>query len=230
MLALCLLPVARSQEATPEQQFERLQQAYQQAEQAFLESATEDTDWGTHPARDYLEKFQEFADAHEGAPVAAQALVQVLDMAMTAGAQQAARYAIVDLTDGYLESEQMARVAGQLSNLASVLGERFCVEHLSAILDGAPGDDAKAAALMALGEVHSASGKVDVAREYFVRLKDEFAATDAAARAAGWIFELEHLQVGMIAPDFEAVDQAGERFKLSDYRGKVTVVDFWGFW
>ena len=32
------------------------------------------------------------------------------------------------------------------------------------------------------------------------------------------------------APDFEAVDQDGVKFKLSDYRGKVTVVDFWGEW
>jgi peroxiredoxin len=34
----------------------------------------------------------------------------------------------------------------------------------------------------------------------------------------------------MQAPDFESVDQDGVAFKLSDYRGKVIVVDFWGFW
>jgi cytochrome oxidase Cu insertion factor (SCO1/SenC/PrrC family) len=32
------------------------------------------------------------------------------------------------------------------------------------------------------------------------------------------------------APDFEAVDENGVKFKLSDYRGKVVVLDFWGFW
>jgi len=31
-------------------------------------------------------------------------------------------------------------------------------------------------------------------------------------------------------PDFEATDVTGVRFRLSDYRGKVVVVDFWGFW
>ena len=31
-------------------------------------------------------------------------------------------------------------------------------------------------------------------------------------------------------PDFDAVDVDGNAFKLSDYRGKVTVIDFWGFW
>ena len=38
------------------------------------------------------------------------------------------------------------------------------------------------------------------------------------------------LQVGFRAPDFEAVDLEGKRFKLSDYRGKVVALDFWGFW
>jgi len=53
---------------------------------------------------------------------------------------------------------------------------------------------------------------------------------DYARRATGFLFELDHLQVGMTAPDFEAVDQDGTKFKLSDYRGKVVLLDFWGFW
>jgi cytochrome oxidase Cu insertion factor (SCO1/SenC/PrrC family) len=38
------------------------------------------------------------------------------------------------------------------------------------------------------------------------------------------------LEVGMRAPDFEAKDVEGKTFKLSDYRGKVVLLDFWGFW
>jgi len=48
--------------------------------------------------------------------------------------------------------------------------------------------------------------------------------------AKGFLFELDHLQVGMVAPDFECTDADGVKFKLSDYRGKVVVVDFWGDW
>jgi thiol-disulfide isomerase/thioredoxin len=36
--------------------------------------------------------------------------------------------------------------------------------------------------------------------------------------------------IGNLAPDIEGVDLDGERFKLSDYRGKVVVLDFWGDW
>ena len=34
----------------------------------------------------------------------------------------------------------------------------------------------------------------------------------------------------MVAPDIEAPDLDGVTFKLSDYRGKVVVIDFWGDW
>src|SRR5262249_19339711 len=34
-------------------------------------------------------------------------------------------------------------------------------------------------------------------------------------------------KVGSVAPDVEGDDFAGQRFKLSDYRGKVVVISFW---
>jgi cytochrome oxidase Cu insertion factor (SCO1/SenC/PrrC family) len=38
------------------------------------------------------------------------------------------------------------------------------------------------------------------------------------------------LNVGKVAPEIEAEDIDGVKFKLSDYRGKVIVLDFWGDW
>ena len=49
-------------------------------------------------------------------------------------------------------------------------------------------------------------------------------------RARGPRFAEERLQEGMVAPDIEGVDLFGEKFKLSDYRGKVVMLDFWGDW
>ena len=36
--------------------------------------------------------------------------------------------------------------------------------------------------------------------------------------------------VGALAPEIAASHLDGVPFKLSDYRGKVVVLDFWGFW
>ena len=42
--------------------------------------------------------------------------------------------------------------------------------------------------------------------------------------------ESAYLSVGSVAPDFDARTLDGHEFKLSDYRGKVVLVDFYGFW
>jgi hypothetical protein len=46
----------------------------------------------------------------------------------------------------------------------------------------------------------------------------------------GDMFEIKFLQVGKEAPDIEGEDIDGVAFKLSDYRGKVILLDFWGDW
>jgi cytochrome oxidase Cu insertion factor (SCO1/SenC/PrrC family) len=38
------------------------------------------------------------------------------------------------------------------------------------------------------------------------------------------------LRIGKVAPEISGVDVDGRKFKLSDYRGKVVVLDFWGDW
>jgi len=38
------------------------------------------------------------------------------------------------------------------------------------------------------------------------------------------------INVGELAQDISAEDLDGVTFKLSDYRGKVVILDFWGHW
>jgi hypothetical protein len=44
------------------------------------------------------------------------------------------------------------------------------------------------------------------------------------------LFALRNLAIGKTAPDIEGQDLDGVDFKLSDYRGKVVMLDFWGDW
>ena len=48
-----------------------------------------------------------------------------------------------------------------------------------------------------------------------------------AQKVKAELFEFRNLLVGKEAPDIEGVDQDGHRFKLSDYRDKVVLLDFW---
>jgi len=47
------------------------------------------------------------------------------------------------------------------------------------------------------------------------------------AKAGAELFQIRHLSIGKEAPEIEGEDQEGRRFKLSDYRGKVVLLDFW---
>ncbi len=50
------------------------------------------------------------------------------------------------------------------------------------------------------------------------------------AAAESELYEIHNLAVGMRAPEIEGVDLDGVAFRLSDYRGKVVLLDFWGNW
>ncbi len=43
-------------------------------------------------------------------------------------------------------------------------------------------------------------------------------------------YDLRYLSVGKVAPETEGEDVEGKKLKLSDYRGKVTAIVFWGDW
>ncbi len=62
------------------------------------------------------------------------------------------------------------------------------------------------------------------------KLSKEYPTTEAGVRAAGQLFRFENLKVGKTVPDFETRDVEDKPFKISEYRGKVVVLQFWGFW
>jgi hypothetical protein len=53
---------------------------------------------------------------------------------------------------------------------------------------------------------------------------------EAAAKELKKFLIAKNLKVGKVAPDIEGPDIDGTVFRLSDYRGKVVMLDFWGDW
>jgi hypothetical protein len=72
--------------------------------------------------------------------------------------------------------------------------------------------------------------------DLFVKVKDTYGDVEAAYggtlgdRAEGDLFEIRHLAIGKVAPEIEGEAIDGTPLKLSDYKGKVVVIDFWGHW
>jgi hypothetical protein len=44
------------------------------------------------------------------------------------------------------------------------------------------------------------------------------------------LFRVRHLSIGQVAAEIKGEDVFGKEFKLSDYRGKVVMLSFWGHW
>jgi hypothetical protein len=68
------------------------------------------------------------------------------------------------------------------------------------------------------------------AKELRDRIAKDYPGTLPAIELQADAYREQYLSIGKVAPDFEAVDVEGVAFKLSDYRGKVVLLDFWGFW
>ena len=67
------------------------------------------------------------------------------------------------------------------------------------------------------------------------RVVSEFGDVEGSRRtlgesAASELFEIRSLQIGMMAPEIEGVGIDEKPMKLSDFRGKVVLLDFWGDW
>jgi hypothetical protein len=151
------------------------------------------------------------------------------------GSPEAVRKALQTLTTVYVRSPVLEEAMPSLRGVGETVGVKETADATRAIIEQSPHRPVKAAATFTLGTIllrnpEGEKGARAEARGLFERVRKEYAETPYAGEADRYLFELENLQIGRAAPDFEATDQEGKPFKLSDYRGKVVVLDFWGFW
>lgn len=131
------------------------------------------------------------------------------------------------------DSEKMADLAMGMTRGPISSGN---VELLEKLLAESEFDSVKAATSYALGKHYNA--KEDTKEKGLKLLKSivekypdvKIGSRILAKTIEGELFEAENLQIGMTVPDIVGEDVDGVEFKLSDYRGKVTVIDFWGDW
>ncbi len=213
--------------------------AVEQAWRAKIDAAASDSERDRiyaqeNPAPTFIEPFRELAFEAAGTESAAGAWTWVWRLALELGRPEEANEALEVLVHDHLSSPVLAEVADQLRYQRDGAARAGAVSALRTIREGSPLAPVKAAAQFSLSaQLLGSADETEKAeaRELLLELRDRLAeAGPWKERAARVLFELERLQVGMIAPDFEAVDQDGVKWKLSDYRGKVVILDFWGIW
>jgi hypothetical protein len=244
---LLLATTAAAQKPPPDKfagELKTLSQEYRNAQQAYFAPYTKAKtdeerskvrlDPAKNPSKKFLPLFMKLGRTAAGTKSGAEAMLVVSQLAASNRDKAAAREAFTTLTTKYRDREEAEQAVAGLRYAAYTLGQDEVTKTLRGIIAEKTASKLKAAALFTLAsmlmEDQESSGGEAEARRLFDELKKDYPDSQYAAQAEGATFEIENLQIGKVAPDFEATDEKGVKFKLSDYRGKVVVLDFWGFW
>jgi hypothetical protein len=188
----------------------------------------------------YAPKFLALAENNPKDPAAVDALLWVvthsLNIQIGDGAKESPRSkAIAVLTRDHIQSEKLGQVCQGLTYNTDKASENL----LRAILEKNPHRTVQGQACLALAQYLNLSQRVqkrEAAKEIeelFERAAEKYGDVKTSyfgtvgAKAKAELFELRFLVVGKTAPDIEGEDQDGKKFKLSDYKGKVVLLDFW---
>jgi hypothetical protein len=138
------------------------------------------------------------------------------------------------LEKDYIKSAGMLELMETGSILARPLGDEAADAFLVKVIATSPHKLVRAWATYWKGNFMRRRGAdaatVAASQELIDKAAEMAEGTYLAWKIRGPKFRQEKLQIGMVAPNIVAEDIDGVEFGLYDYRGKVVVLDFWGFW
>jgi len=224
--------------------FDELKQRYEQAGkdlEAKLQSAGSEEAQSKlieeeNPAKTFLPEFQALAKAAKGTETAAKSLVQVLMLAGQTEDEELVKSTAKTLLDEHVASPELAILVFMAQYALGEEEGTKAIETLRAKNTTKP--VLAALAFSDAQRIEQEKGEdAPELRALYDRLAKEFkdqkmpwGEQTYGQLAEGWIFVRDNLVEGKVAPDFETVDENGVKWKLSDYKGKVVVIDFWGEW
>jgi len=141
---------------------------------------------------------------------------------------------VAKIEQDHLKSEGLLELLETGSILARPLGEEAADAFLQKVIEQNEHKLVKAWALFWRGNFlgrRAANDDGRIAAQAMINEAEELAAgTYLAWKIGGPKFRKERLQIGMVVPNIVGEDLDGVTFEIEDYRGKVVVLDFWGFW
>jgi hypothetical protein len=137
----------------------------------------------------------------------------------------------------HARSEGLVDVASHLRLSAWRIGNEAAIDACTRVVEASPHAKVQATALLArstiLGE-ELWDSLPEAKRQGVLRdlLRARELTTEAILREQcdRLAFALERLQVGKVVPEIEGQDLDDQPIKLSDWRGTVIMLDFWGHW
>jgi hypothetical protein len=188
----------------------------------------------------YAQRMMDIAAKAPKDPASADALVWVV---ANASSSKHRAPALEQLLKEHVDSPKL----GELAQSLVYSGMPGTEKTLRTILDKSPHARVQAHAGLALAQVlkrRADDGKLSQAERDKISkeaegllegvvaksTKSKEVGANLVERAKRELFELRNLAIGKKAPQIEGEDIDGKKFALSDYKGKVVVLDFWGNW
>ena len=187
------------------------------------------------PYGKFLGDFQKAAADYAGHEDAVAFLVWITQYGFSDPA--AVKKAAGTLLKDHIESAALVELAQSLPRLSSTLGRDGAKRVTQTLIDQSPHASVRGWAVFAQAaptiedpNVAVGSGDYATAKAELSRASRDSGDAVLIGRVKGLIAEREQLANGLVAPDIVGVDLDGVEFKLSDYAGKVVMLDFWGDW
>ncbi len=244
---------------TPEAQFESLNGEFDDAVKEFAtayraasESERSAIFENQYPkANEYVGQFMKIAEENPDTDAAFDSLSWIV---MRARDEAAAEQAYERLWANHIDHEKMNDIC---MGLGSATPSQKSLDRLNELIVKNPRSSVKAAATFSLamalsrvkemkagGDTSEFISSVDASDDRIEKLYNAIVSDypdvkvlkgrgnkrTYSSMAEGALFEMQNLAIGMEAPEIEGKDLDGLSFKLSEYRGKVVLLDFWGDW
>jgi len=230
-LLLAATVAARKQSQQPaDPELERIEktirEAWQEADQ-YVRAGGKEGD-PNYPGRKWAAALWQYRQQHPGAAASAQTTAEALHF--------------------LVHAEQIGEMTGKVDSLANddaawkrIIGvlreaaERnkdydYLIAKSKFLLEKSPDREVKMRAQFALAQGLWKKGETEAARTAFQKVVAEYPNTQLAGEAEGNIYELDSLNLGQPAPLFAYRGINGEPVSLADFRGKVTLLNFWASW
>ncbi|MGE3172580.1 MAG: hypothetical protein AB7O97_08115 [Planctomycetota bacterium] len=171
------------------------------------------------------ERLVEIVTEHPAGELGAKAIGAALGMPLN----KAGRAIVVEaLADHHATGPTIAPLLPRLRYVAGKTVDAL----LQRVIDENPDRAAKGGACLTLAQRQE---EEEPKAELLERCVADFADVMLGEHTVGATAEtlltaLRNIKVGKVPPDIVGKDMDGAAFKLSDYRGKVVMLDYWGYW
>ncbi|MEO2095185.1 MAG: hypothetical protein ABGY71_14185 [bacterium] len=239
---------AQEPQVTPSEHFDALEEevaaaedAWREEQRVLVEKAEQAEPGESMPALSMMPPYGKFvprflaaAEDYAGSEDAVPFLIWIASRGIGAD-QEAGKQAIMTLVENHAKSPSLTQISYSLPQLLNLFSAEEALGMLGKLQRESPVASVRAWAVFA--RVADPLAKAPLGSDLHEAAKKEIRAAMQGVddpylkgQIAQGIEVREKFSTGMVAPDIEGVDLDGQSFKLSNYRGQVIFLDFWGDW